>query len=528
MTKKKKILIPEKLDDEAIAFLALQDDVEALILKNPSRKELKEKIQDAAALIVRSKTKVDAELLSEAKNLKVIARAGVGTDNIDVTTAENQGVLVVNAPEESLDSVADLTFGLILSTCRKINLAISRTKKGDFNRSDLIGYELNGKILGLIGFGRIGRKVAKRALPFGLKVVAYDPYVTPTMIDVPQVELISLEKLLKISDIISIHVPLTENTKHMLSTKEFEMLKKGAFVINTSRGPVIDTEALHQSILNDNVCGVGLDVFEGDKVECLLDHDNVILTPHIGASTVDAQRNVGQIIVKEVVNILKGKDPKYPVNFPVLPDDYRDEFHLYKKLMEKMAKIILSIPHEPYNKILITFPKRFPMNLINILWRSFLATYLKPLVTTPLNIVNALKIAQERQIEMVDSLVKRKREYELIEVKIFKDDILLNLISGLINSRNELEISQVDAFAARFEPKGHVFLINYEDKPGMIGQISSFLGQNAINIAELQVVREEKSKSQLMIVKTDQEVSNSIINKMRKIKSIYWLCYNEL
>ncbi|NHI92346.1 MAG: phosphoglycerate dehydrogenase [Candidatus Lokiarchaeota archaeon] len=528
MSEKKKILVPEQLDEEAIAFLELHDDIEAIVLKKPTKEDLIEKINDVDALIVRSKTKVDANLINAAKNLKVIARAGVGTDNIDVVAAENMGILVVNAPEESLDSVADLTFSLILSVCRKINLAITRTKIGDFNRSDLIGYELNGKTLGIIGFGRIGRKVAKRALPFGLKVVAYDPYVSPTMIDVPQVELMSLEELLKISDIISIHVPLTENTNHLLSKKEFEILKKGAFIINTSRGAVIDTDALHDALLNDKVCGVGLDVVEGDKVDCLLDHQNVIITPHIGASTIDAQRNVGQIIVQEVVSILKGKEPKYPVNFPVLPDDYRDEFYLYKELLKRMALIVLSIPHDPFNKISITFPKRFPRNLINILRRIFLAVYLKPLVSTPINIVNALKIAQERQIEMVDSLVERKREYELIEVNIFKDQTILNYISGYINSQNKPEIAQIDAFNSKFEPEGNMLLIIYEDKPGMIGNISSFLGSNKINIAELQVVREKTTKSQLMIVKLDQKVDKSLVNEMKKIKSIHWLCYNEL
>ena len=528
MPEMKKILIPEKLDDEAIAFLAVHDDVDAIVLDKPSKKELMEKINDVHALIVRSKTKVDAELISKAKKLKVIARAGVGTDNIDVTTAEKEGVLVVNAPEESLDSVADLTFSLILSICRKMNLAMSRTKKGDFNRADLVGFELNGKTLGIIGFGRIGRKVAKRALPFGLKVVAYDPYVSPTMIDVPQVELISLEELLKVSDIISIHVPLNENTKHLLSKKEFEILRKGAYIINTSRGEVIDTDALHEALLKDKVCGVGLDVVEGDKVDCLLDHENVIITPHIGASTLAAQRNVGQIIVQEVVSILKGKEPKYPVNFPVLPDDYRDEFYLYKNLMKKMAQVVLSIPHEPFNKIAITFPKRFPMNLINILRRIFLSVYLQPLVTTPINIVNALKIAQERQIEMVDSLIKRKKEFELIEINIHKDQNLLNYISGYINSQNRPEIVQIDSYNAKFEPEGFVFLIIYEDKPGMIGKISSFLGSNNINIAELQVVREVKKKSQLMVVKIDQKVDEALVNKMKEIKDIHWLCYNEL
>ncbi len=527
MKEKKKILIPEELDEEAIALLTLDENIQAITLKNPSKEELIEKIKDVDALIIRSKTKVDSDLISAAEKLKVIARAGVGTDNIDVIFAEKSGVLVVNAPEESLDSVADLALSLILNVSRRMKKVISRTINGDFNRSDLLGYELNRKILGLIGLGRIARKVAKRALAFGMQVNAYDPYVSSNQIDVPQVKLLSLEELLRTSDMISIHVPLTETTTYMISKNEFELMKKGVFIINTSRGPVIDTEALHDAIEKGIVIGVGLDVVEKDKVDLLLDHDEVILTPHIGASTLDAQRKVGQMIVRETINILNGKEPKYPVNFPVLPDEYRDEYHLYKLLIRKMAQILLTIPHDPFNKIVLTYPERFPKNLILNLKRHFLAVYLKPLVSTPINIVNSLKIAEEREIEIIDSLVKRKREFEVIDIKIYSNETMLDHIDGYINSLNEPEIVMINAFKTSFQPTGNTFIIKYQDKPGMIGKMSSFLGDNNINIAELQVVREMWTKTQLMIVKTDQRAQDSIIQSMKNIENVYWIAYNE-
>jgi len=528
MKQKKKILIPEELDEEAIALLTLDEDIEAITLNKPSKEELIEKIKDADALIIRSKTKVDSDLISAAGKLKVIARAGVGTDNIDVNFAEQSGVLVVNAPEESLDSVADLALSLILNVSRRMKKVLARTINGDFNRKDLTGYELDRKVLGLIGLGRIARKVAKRALAFGMQVNAYDPYVSSNQIDVPQVKLLSLEELLKTSDVISVHVPLTETTKHMLSKDQFSTMKKGVFIINTSRGPVIDTEALHDALLDKTVAGVGLDVVENDKVKLLLDHEEALITPHIGASTLAAQRKVGQMIVRETINILNGKEPKYPVNFPVLPDEYRDEYHLYKSLMRKMAQILLSIPHDPFNKIMLTYPERFPRNLISNLKRHFLAVYLKPLVSTPINVVNSLKIAQERDIEIIDSLVKRKREFEVIDVKIFSNETMLDHMDGYINSLNEPEIVTINAFVTSFIPIGNTFLIKYQDKPGMIGKISSFLGDNDINIAELQVVREMWTKTQLMIVKTDQKVEDSMVENMKKIDNVYWIAYNEL
>ena len=528
MKEKRKILIPEELDEEAIALLTLDETIEAITLEKPSKEDLKEKIKDVDALIIRSKTKVDADLLSSAEKLKVVARAGVGTDNIDVNFAEASGVLVVNAPEESLDSVADLALSLILNVSRRMKKVIARTSNGDFNRKDLLGYELNRKILGLIGLGRIARKVAKRALAFGMQVNAYDPYVSSNQIDVPQVNLLPLEELLKTSDMISIHVPLTENTKHMLSKEQFKLMKKGVFIINTSRGAVIDTDALHDAIENGTVAGAGLDVVEKEKLDQLLDHDDCLLTPHIGASTLAAQRKVGQMIVRETINILNGKEPKYPVNFPVLPDEYRDEYHLYKLLIRKMAQILLSMPHDPFNKIILTYPERFPRNLIQNLKRHFLAVYLVPLVSTPINVVNSLKIAQERELEIIDSLVKRKREYEVIDVKIFSGETLLQHMDGYINSMNEPEIVTINAYMISFIPKGNTFIIKYQDKPGMIGKMSSFLGNHNINIAELQVVREMWTKTQLMIVKTDQKVQDSVVEKMKKIDNVYWIAYNEL
>ncbi|NVM29957.1 MAG: phosphoglycerate dehydrogenase [Candidatus Helarchaeota archaeon] len=521
-----KVLIPEKLDSSAITLLKRDAEFEPVILEAPNAETLKKTIETCDALIVRSKTQVNEELLEAGKNLKVIGRAGVGTDNIDLISAEKKGILVVNAPEESLDSVADLTIGLIIASCRKLHLAFQRTREGNFFRKDLLGCELRGLTLGIVGYGRIGQKVAQRAKAFKLTVIAFDPYINPKIPESDGVKLVSFNNILASADIISFHLPLNENTRHLISNPEFKRMKKGAFLINTSRAEIIDTSALISALDEGVLSSVALDVVaEENSDNPLIKYPNVIISPHIGASTFGAQKNVGLIIVREIMNVLQGKPSRYPVNFPKLPSEAKELYIPYRDLLSKMASILLPLTTTSFNKITIGYPKNLPNPLISILTRTFLSIYLKSVVSTEINIINSQKIAEDRAIEIVESILSDKKYYNTVNVKISMSKEVVNTISGQITAGQRLMITKINNYDIKFELTGNLFLIDFMDRPGMIGSITSFLGKNSINIAELQVARLLKMKTQLMALKTDESVTPEITRKLQQLNDINWVHY---
>ncbi|MHA1696180.1 MAG: phosphoglycerate dehydrogenase [Candidatus Helarchaeota archaeon] len=524
----KKILIAEKLDQEAIDHFKNKTNYEFIILNGtPNRKIILEKIGDVNALIIRSKTIVDRELLDAGKNLEVIGRAGVGTDNIDVDYAEKKGILVINAPEESLDSVADLAMGLIISTCRHFKTAVNRTSECNFNRKDLSGLELRNKVLGIIGFGRIGRRVAHRARAFGMKILAYDPYISSNLKDELGTELTSFEDILRKSDVISIHVPLNKTTFHLIKWEHFLLMKKGVYFINTSRGGIVDSEALLRAINEGIVKAAGLDVIEKslEKNEEFLKNDKIIVTPHIGASTIDAQKNVSWRILEGTIDVLNGLAPEFPVNFPRLDSETKDIYTPYRQLSINLAKLLVKL-NLPFDSIILNYPESLPENLRKTLTRHFLAVFLKPLVSTRISIVNSVLIAKERNLGIVESVRSGKSFENLLSVQIMDHNKVASEIIGKVYSDGYIEIIKINDFNISFSPTGKIFIIKHVDKPGMIGKITTFLGNNNINIAELQVARHEKSKTQLMVLKTDQEPSDELVNKMKSIDDIILVIYH--
>ncbi|MBD3229506.1 MAG: phosphoglycerate dehydrogenase [Candidatus Lokiarchaeota archaeon] len=526
----KKILITERLDQDALNHFKKNAEFIFDILEDtPDNEIIKEKLKDYNALIVRSKTKVDRDLLSAGKSLEVIGRAGVGTDNIDVEFAEKKGILVINAPEESLDSVADLAMGLIIGTCRDLKTAIWRTTECDFNRSDLKGVELRNKTLGIIGFGRIGRRVAQRAKPFGMKIMAYDPYISTKLEDELGVKLTTMENVLKNADIITIHVPLNKNTQHLIKWKHFKIMKKGVYFINTSRGGVVDSNALLRALEEEIVRSAGLDVIEDclETEKSFLRNNKVLVTPHLGASTKDAQKNVSWRILEGITQVLKGFPPEYPVNFPKLGAEIKDIYTPYRKLIIKLAKLLVNF-NLPFDNITINYPKALPENLRKTLTRHFLAIFLKPLVSTRISIVNSVIIARERDLGIIETVRSGKDFENLISIQISNNSKKQSEIVGKIYSDGYIEIIRINDFGVSFSPFGSIFIIKHVDKPGMIGKITTFLGDNEINIAELQVSRDKKTKTQLMVLKSDQEPDEETVDKLKEIEDIDMVFYNNL
>lgn len=399
-----KILISDSLSKEAVDILQKEKDLKVDVNTKLTPDELKKVIKDYDGLLVRSSTKVTKDVINSADKLKIIGRAGVGLDNVDIDAASKKGVIVVNTPGGNTISTAEHTFSMMLALSRSIPQADLSIKKGEWERKKFMGVELYGKTLGIVGLGRIGTEVAKRALSFDMKVVAYDPYLSFEKAKDLGIESVDLEGLLKQSDYITVHTPLTEDTKHVISDKQFEIMKKGVRVINCARGGIIDEAALMKAIESGKVSGAALDVYEEEppvKDSKLLKSDKLVLTPHLGASTEEAQVNVAIDIANTARDILLGRCIRNAVNMPCVDPEVFKVIEPYLKLSEKTGSIITQIVEGHIKKVKI----RYVGDILKYDLTSFTVSVMKgmltPILQETVNFVNALVIAKERGINVV-------------------------------------------------------------------------------------------------------------------------------
>jgi len=516
-----KVLVADPIAEEAIDFMrknGLKVDIKTDILYE----ELLNIISEYDALIVRSRTKVTKEVIDRAERLKIIGRAGVGVDNIDVDYATERGIVVVNAPGGNSVSAAEHTIGLILAIARKIPQADRSVKEGKWERKKFVGIELRGKTLGIIGLGRIGYEVAKRMRCFEMNILAYDPYVSEERAKSVGAKLVSLEELLRNSDIITIHVPKTKETENMISYKEFEIMKDGVYIINAARGGIVNERALYDAIVKGKVAGAALDVYEKeppDKDNPLLKLDNVVTTPHIGASTKEAQMMVGMTVAEDIVNFFKGLPVKNAVNLPsIAPEDY-SYLMPFVELAEKMGKIACARLNGVFNRVKITFKGEIARRNTEIVMRSLLRGLLSPILTG-VNIVSAPIVARERGIVIEQSRIEESNIYpSLIEVVVKGEKEIY--IEGTCFGE-ECRILKIDKYKVDFVPKGHYVISLHEDKPGVIGRVGTLMGSYNINIAGMIVGRygDKPGGIQLMLLLLDDPPSEKVLKEMVELDGI--------
>ena len=353
-----KVLIADQINQKGIE--ELEEVAEVVARTDITPEELVNDIKDFDAIIVRSRTKVTRDVIEAASSLKIIARAGVGVDNVDVEAATERGIMVVNSPESTSITVAEHTMGLILSLSRKISIADKSVKAGKWEKSRFMGMELNGKTMGIVGMGRIGSQVVIRAKAFGMDIIVYDPYITPEAAADLGVEVVSLETILKNADVITIHVPLTPETKHLISRPEFEMMKDNTLIVNCARGGIINEDDLHEALSKGEINGAALDVFENEPPEnsSLLELDNVVLTPHIAASTSEAQRDAAIIVAKEIKKVFKGESPRNVINMPVMDPETFQLIKPYLRLAEKLGKFLIQTAQGNINELEVYLLRR--------------------------------------------------------------------------------------------------------------------------------------------------------------------------
>ena len=515
-----KVLIADQINEKGID--ELKDVAKVVANTSITKEELVKVIKDFDAIIVRSRTKVTREVIEAAEKLKIIARAGVGVDNVDVEAATQHGIMVVNAPESTSITVAEHTMGIILSLARKISIADKSVKEGKWEKKKFMGLELNGKTLGVIGMGRIGSQVVTRSKAFGMDALVYDPYITEEAAAELGVTVVDLETLLKNSDVMTIHVPLTPETKHLIAKPQFDIMKENAFIVNCARGGIIKEEDLYEALSTGKIGGAGLDVYEEEppKDNPLFGLDNVVLTPHIAASTAEAQRDAAIIVANEIKKVFKGESPKNVLNMPVLDPETFQLIKPYFKLTEKLGKFLMQTARGNIKEINITYCGELSeFKKQDILTRMVLQEILNPILTEPVNLVNANSVAKIRGIIVTEGKRCDAKGYKSlikVEMKSEGKDISLEGIAA-----KEPEIIMIDGYKVDVETEGTMLIVRYKDIPGIIGAIGTRLGEQGINIAKMQVGRKELGGEAVMVLKVDQKVKVTEIEKLLKLEDVY-------
>jgi D-3-phosphoglycerate dehydrogenase len=493
--------------------------------------ELKEALQqDYEALLVRSGTKVTAEAINVAKKLKIIGRAGVGTDNIDVAAATEKGVVVVNAPEGNTVAAAEHTVAMMMALARNIPQANVALKQGAWEKKKYLGVELRGKTLGVIGMGKIGREVARRGRGMEMRVLAYDPYVNPEQAERLEVELAPLEEVYKEADFLTFHLPLTKDTRHILGSEEIKQLKPGARVLNVARGGIVDEEALYQALQEGHLAGAALDVFEEEPLQAspLQSLDNVILTPHLGASTEEAQVAVSVEVAQDVIRCLKGEPVLNAVNIPVLRGHVAEVLEPYLHLAEKLGGFIVQLMEGPILSVEINFNGELAEYNLAPVNNSFLKGLLRPLLADAVNYVNAPVVAKKRGIRIQENKSREMKYFaNLIDVKV-QGRRESHQLAGTVDQAGEPRIVNLDGFSVDTTPAGHMLVVPHIDRPRIVGPVSMIIGDEGINIAGMQVGRRERGGEAVMLVGIDSAVLRDTLNALRQVEGVLDVRYIHL
>lgn len=521
-----KILISDSLSEEGLKILKNVPEFSVDMIIDLKPEQLEEKIKEYDALIVRSATKVTKNIIAAGNNLKVIGRAGVGLDNVDLEAATQKGIIVMNTPAGNTISTAEHTVSMILSLSRNIPQANASTKKGEWKRSKFMGVELYNKVLGIVGFGRIGTEVAKRALSFGMKILAYDPFLSKEVAEGLGVEVVELNDLFTRSDYITVHTPLTEETKHLISKEEFRLMKKGIRVINCARGGIIDELALVEAVKDGKVAGAALDVFEKEPLSAdseLLKFDNIILTPHLGASTEEAQVNVAIEVAEIVRDALLNKGIRNAANYPCIEAEVCKFLDPYINLNEKLGKFCGQLSEGRLKEIIITYGGEIIQYDLSPLTMSLVKGLLSPILQDTVNFVNAISLAKERGIKIKEAKLSSEQEFvNLVQVEVITDKSSLK-VSGTLSPNKKPRIVKIDDYYLELSPQGEIVMIQNWDVPGIIGNLGTLMGKHNINIAAMTFGREKQGGKAISLLNVDSVVSSELQDKIRKIENILFV-----
>ncbi len=512
------------MSKEGLAILESAEGLDLDIRKSTPKEELAGIIGGYDAIIIRSATKLTADLIEAGKNLRVIGRAGIGVDNVDVEAATKKGIVVMNTPEANAITTAEHTITLMLSLARQIPQAHASIKTGKWERSKFKGIEIYGKTLGCIGLGNIGKLVAERALGLKMNVIAYDPFLSKEAAEKIGVELVSLDELLKRSDIITIHTPLTPETKDLINKDTLEKTKKGLVLINCARGGVINEKDIAEAIKSGRVAGAAFDVFVNEPPEegnPLLGLDeNVVFTPHLGASTEEAQTKVGVAIAEQIVDFLKNGVVKNAVNMPSVSLDVLKTMKPYLNLAEKLGSLQGQICKGGVKELHMEYDGEVSELDTAPITVAALKGFLTPMMDVVVSYVNAPVIAQERGIKVIESKSSQAKDYRsLISIKV-KTEEGESHVSGTIFGKEEPRFVRINGVTIDVVPKGYLLVSENNDRPGFIGAMCSILGDNGVNIGLLHLGREAIGGRAIVFTNVDSPVPAKVIEKISSLPDI--------
>lgn len=525
-----KVLVCDKVSDAGLKLLK-DAGVEALVQNGLSEAELVDIVRDVDAIIVRSATKITSKIIESAKKLQVIARAGVGVDNIDVDFATKRGVIVVNSPEGNTIAAAEHTLAMMLALSRKIPQADPSLRKGEWNRSAFTGVEVYGKVLGVLGLGKIGSRVAQYGAALGMRVIGSDPFVTPEYAKKIGVELRPYEEIIKEADYITLHIPKTKETHRMFNRELLGKLKKGVRIINCARGGIIDEDALVEAIKSGHVAGAAIDVFEEEpprKDHPLFQLPQVVVTPHLGAATVEAQVNVAIDVISQVIDVLSGGSARAAVNIPAMRPEIVMPVRPWLPIAEKLGKLAAQLVTGPITAVEVRYLGEVAVHDTSPLSVSVLKGVLAATLQESVNFVNAPVLAKERGIRVIESKSTEITDFaNLVSVRVTAASGKHTVDGTLFGTYGE-RLVRIDGYKLEAVPAGPMLILGNVDKPGMIGQMGTILGKKGINIASMDVGREKIGEEARMVVNVDQKIPPDLVAEIEKINGITWAIAVEL
>ena len=514
-----KVLVSDPIAPEGVEILKKVADVD--VKTGLSKEELVAIIGDYDALAVRSETKVTADVLANAGKLKIIGRAGVGVDNIDVETATKRGILVVNSPEGNTLAAAELTVAMLLALARSIPQADQSLRGGKWDRKKFMGSEVYNKTLGVIGLGKIGREVAKRLQAFGMSVLGYDPYLKPEQAEALGIKLADLDTLYKESDYITVHVPKTKETAGMINAEKIALMKPTVRLINVARGGIIDESALADAAKSGRIGGAAVDVFSVEPATSdnpLLGVPNIITTPHLGASTEEAQVNVAIDIAEQIADVLAGRPARAAVNMPSVAPDVLARIEPYLTLAEKIGSLHAQLTSSNIEEVEILYAGDFEDLPTVHLTRAVLKGILEPIIPESVNYVNAPTLAASRGIKVVESRTPADSAHSCLLTVRKRSKTSEREICGTVFGPDNIRIVHIDGYRVDIRPSGPMLVTIHTDRPGIIGKVGTILGENGINIAGMHVGRESGvGSSAIMVLKLDAPIPDQVLQQIVQI-----------
>jgi D-3-phosphoglycerate dehydrogenase len=516
-----KVLAADGISTKGIELL--EKEFEVVVKEKISHEELLSIIPEFDALMVRSASKVTADVIERAEKLKIIGRAGVGVDNIDIPAATARGIIVINSPGGNTIAATEHTMAMMLAMSRHIPIANETLQKGEWNRKKYVGVELRGKTLGVVGMGRIGSGVAKRALAFDMNVIAYDPYINEERAKSLGVKVGSLDDVIAEADFITVHMPLTPETKGMISMEQMKKMKKGVRLVNCARGGIIDEADLAQAVKDGIVAGAAIDVFTSEPIPAdhpLLGIPGIILTPHLGASTVEAQIGVSVDVSEGILAALKGEPVSTAVNMAPVSPQVMKVIGPYLNLAERIGGTVCSLAEGPIKSVEITYNGEITEVNTGLLSTAVIKGMLNPVMESEVNYVNAPSFAKERNIKITETKNKEAENFaNLITVKVKAKDKEVSVQGTLFG--DEGRIVRINKFRVDVDPHARILICPHINRPGIIGTVGSIMGAANINISGMQVGKADVEGTNLMVLTIDDDIPADILAKVKEVDGIF-------